>query len=212
MVAYTDLKQSIQDYTQNSETTFVAEIPFMVKQVEDRIQHLVQLPMFRKTSTGVMTSSNRFLSSPTDFVSVYSLAVLNGSSEYSFLLNKDVDFIREAFDAVSTTALPRFYALWDHDTFLLGPTPNSGYTSQLNYFYKPESIVTAENTWLGDEAPAAMLYGCLVEAYTFMKGEADLLALYDTRFKEALVKLKELGDGKNRMDNYRAGQVRMSVQ
>tara|TARA_R110000737_G_scaffold348969_2_gene384047 strand:+ start:67 stop:705 length:639 start_codon:yes stop_codon:yes gene_type:complete len=212
MVAYTDLKQSIQDYTQNSETTFVAEIPFMVKQVEDRIQHLVQLPMFRKTSTGVMTASNRFLSSPTDFVSVYSLAVLDGSSAYSFLLNKDVDFIREAFDTASTTALPRFYALWDHDTFLLGPTPDSGYTSQLNYFYKPESIVTAENTWLGDEAPAAMLYGCLVEAYTFMKGEADLLALYDTRFKEALIKLKELGDGKNRMDNYRAGQVRMSVQ
>ena len=138
--------------------------------------------------------------------------MLDGSSAYSFLLNKDVDFIREAFDTASTTALPRFYALWDHDTFLLGPTPDSGYTSQLNYFYKPESIVTAENTWLGDEAPAAMLYGCLVEAYTFMKGEADLLALYDTRFKEALIKLKELGDGKNRMDNYRAGQVRMSVQ
>jgi len=212
MVAYTDLVASIQEYTQNSETTFVAEIPNFVKQTEDRIQHLVQLPVFRKSSTGTMTASNRFLSSPTDFVSMYSLAVLNGSSEYSFLLNKDVDFIREAFDTTATTALPRFYALWDEDTFLLGPTPDSGYTAQLNYFYKPETIVTAENTWLGDEVPSALLYGCLVEAYTYMKGEQDLLAQYDTRFKEALVKLKELGDGKNRMDNYRSGQVRARVQ
>jgi len=158
---YTSLLASVQEYTQNSESTFVAEIPNMVKQVEDRIQHIIQLPVFRKTSSGTVTSSNRFLATPSDFVAAYSLAVLNGSSEYSFLLNKDVDFIREAFDQTTDTGLPRFYAVWDHDTFLLAPTPNSGYTTQLNYFYKPESIVTAENTWLGDEAEAAMLYGTL---------------------------------------------------
>ena len=209
---YTSLLSSVQEYTQNSESTFVAEIPNMVKQVEDRIQHIIQLPVFRKTSSGVMTSSNRFLATPTDFVAAYSLAVLNGSSEYSFLLNKDVDFIREAFDKTTDTGLPRFYAVWDHDTFLLAPTPDSGYTTQLNYFYKPESIVTAENTWLGDEAEAAMLYGTLVEAYTFMKGEQDLMQLYEQRYKEALVKLKELGDGKLRQDMYRSGQVRVPVQ
>ena len=123
-------------------------------------------------------------------MAAYSLAVLNGSSEYSFLLNKDVDFIREAFDQTTDTGLPRFYAVWDHDTFLLAPTPDSGYTTQLNYFYKPESIVT----------------------YTFMKGEQDLMQLYEQRYKEALVKLKELGDGKLRQDMYRSGQVRVPVQ
>ena len=209
---YTSLLSSVQEYTQNSESTFVAEIPNMVKQVEDRIQHIIQLPVFRKTSSGTVTTSNRFLATPTDFVAAYSLAVLNGSSEYSFLLNKDVDFIRESFDKTTDTGLPRFYAVWDHDTFLLAPTPDSGYTTQLNYFYKPESIVTAENTWLGDEAEAAMLYGTLVEAYTFMKGEPDLMQLYEQRYKEALVKLKELGDGKLRQDMYRSGQVRVPVQ
>ena len=209
---YTSLLSSVQEYTQNSESTFVAEIPNMVKQVEDRIQHIIQLPVFRKTSSGTVTASNRFLATPTDFVAAYSLAVLNGSSEYSFLLNKDVDFIRESFDKTTDTGLPRFYAVWDHDTFLLAPTPDSGYTTQLNYFYKPESIVTAENTWLGDEAEAAMLYGTLVEAYTFMKGEQDLMQLYEQRYKEALVKLKELGDGKLRQDMYRSGQVRVPVQ
>ena len=209
---YTSLLASVQDYTQNSESTFVAEIPNMVKQVEDRIQHIVQLPVFRKTSSGTVTASNRFLATPSDFVAAYSLAVLNGSSEYSFLLNKDVDFIRESFDKTTDTGLPRFYAVWDHDTFLLAPTPNSGYTTQLNYFYKPESIVTAENTWLGDEAESALLYGTLVEAYTFMKGEQDLMQLYEQRYKEALVKLKELGDGKLRQDMYRSGQVRVPVQ
>ena len=209
---YTSLLASVQEYTQNSESTFVAEIPNMVKQVEDRIQHIIQLPVFRKTSSGTVTASNRFLATPTDFVAAYSLAVLNGSSEYSFLLNKDVDFIRESFDKTTDTGLPRFYAVWDHDTFLLAPTPNSGYTTQLNYFYKPESIVTAENTWLGDEAESALLYGTLVEAYTFMKGEQDLMQLYEQRYKEALVKLKELGDGKLRQDMYRSGQVRVPVQ
>jgi len=173
---------------------------------------MVQLPAFRKTSTGTTTADNRFLNTPSDFVSVYALAVIDASANYFFLLNKDVNFIREAFDDVATTTgQPRFYALWDEDTFLLGPTPSESLSTQLSYFYKPASIVTEENTWLGDEAPAALLYGALVEAYTFMKGETDMLQLYDKRYMEALVKLKELGDGKNRGDMYRSGQTRVNV-
>lgn len=209
---YASLLASIQEYTQNSEAVFVAEIPNFVKQTEDRIQHLVQLPVFRKSSSVAMSSSNKNFSTPSDFVSVNSFAVLDGSSNYTFMLNKDVNFIRQAFGLVATTGLPRYYALEDHDTILLGPTPNSNYSTELNYFYKPQSIVDATNTWIGDESPAALLYGCLVEAYTYMKGEPDLLQLYDIRFKEAMVKLKELGDGKNRTDTYRSGQVRVLVQ
>jgi hypothetical protein len=208
---YASLLASIQDYTQNTETAFVAEIPNFVRQAEDRIQHMVQLPMFRKSQTGNLTADNRFLSTPSDFVSMYSLAVVDASGDYAFLLNKDVNFIREAFQATATSAQPRFYALWDEDTLILGPTPSTALETQIHYFYKPASIVTAENTWLGDEAPAAMLYGSLIEAYIYMKGEQDLLQLYDTKFKEALVKLKELGDGKNRQDAYRSGQTRMAV-
>jgi hypothetical protein len=208
---YSELTTAIQDYTQNSETTFVSHIPTFVKQAEDRIQHMVQLPMFRKSSSGTLTASNRFLAAPSDFVSAFSLAVIDASDDYHYLINKDVNFIREAFPATGTEGQPRFYALWDEDTFLLGPTPSAALNTQLHYFYKPESIVTASTTWLGDEAEAALLYGSLVEAYTFMKGEQDLIQLYDTKFKEALVKLKELGDGKNRQDMYRSGQVRMAV-
>lgn len=208
---YSELTTAIQDYTQNAETTFVSHIPTFVKQAEDRIQHMVQLPMFRKSSSGTLTASIRFLSAPSDFVSAFSLAVIDASNDYHFLINKDVNFIREAFPATGTEGQPRFYALWDEDTFLLGPTPSAALTTQLHYFYKPESIVTASTTWLGDEAEAALLYGSLIEAYTFMKGEQDLIQLYDTKFKEALVKLKELGDGKNRQDMYRSGQTRMAV-
>jgi len=208
---YAELTQQIQDYTENAETSFVDNIPNFVRQAEDRIYHMVQLPMFRRSQSATMTASNRFLTAPTDFISVHSLAVLDGSSNHRFLLSKDVNFMREAFPSTGTEALPRFYALWDEDTFLLAPTPDTGYTTELHYFYKPESIVTASTTWLGDEAEAALLYGALIEAYTYMKGEADILQLYDARYKEALIKLKELGDGKNRKDSYRNGQTRMPV-
>jgi len=211
MATYTELKASIQTYTQNSETTFVDEIPTFVKQAEDRIYHMAQLPALRKNQSGTLSSSNRFLSAPSDFISVHSLAVIDASSDYQYLINKDVNFIREAFRATGTTGTPRYYALWDEDTFLLGPTPSAGLTTELYYFYKPESIVTASTTWLGDENEAVLLYASLVEAYTYMKGEPDLLSLYDTKFKEALIKLKELGDGKNRQDSYRSGQVRMAI-
>jgi hypothetical protein len=186
-------------------------LPNIVKQVEDRIYHMVQLPALRKTQSGTLTASNRFLSTPTDFISVFSLAVVDASGNYVHLMNKDVNFLREAYPAIATEAEPRYYALWDEDTFVLSPTPDAGLSTVLTYFYKPESIVTASTTWLGDENEAVLLYGCLVEAYTFMKGDQDLIQLYDTKFKEALVKLKELGDGKNRKDAYRSGQVRMAV-
>tara|TARA_R110000751_G_C13488910_1_gene448811 strand:- start:55 stop:576 length:522 start_codon:yes stop_codon:yes gene_type:complete len=172
---------------------------------------MVQLPALRRSQSGSLASSNRFLTSPSDFISVHSLAVIDAAGDYQYLLNKDVNFIREAFRAVGTTGTPRFYALWDEDTFVLGPTPNAALTTVLHYFYKPESIITATNTWLGDENEAVLLYATLVEAYTYMKGEPDLLQLYDTKFKEALIKLKELGDGKNRRDSYRSGQVRVSI-
>jgi hypothetical protein len=208
---YTELTASIQTYCENTETNFVAEIPTFVKQAEDRIQHMVQLPAFRKSSTGSFTADNRFLATPSDFVSAFSLAVIDASADYYFLLNKDVNFIREAYPANATSGQPRFYALWDDDTIIVAPTPSASLATEIHYFYKPESIVTASTTWLGDEAEAALLYGSLVEAYTFMKGEQDLLTLYDGKFKEALVKLKELGDGKNRKDTYRSGQVRVAV-
>ena len=208
---YASLLSSIQTYTQNTETSFVSEIPNFVRQTEDRIQHLVQLPMFRKSQSGAITANNRFLSAPSDFVSMYSIAVIDASADYFYLINKDVNFIREAFRANATAAQPRYYAMFKENTFILGPTPSASLDTEIHYFYKPESLVTAGNTWLGDEAEAAMLYGSLVEAYIYMKGEADLLQMYDTKFKEALVKLKELGDGKNRQDAYRSGQTRMAV-
>ena len=210
-MTYAELVAAIKSYTENEETDFVAEIPNFVRQAEDRIQHMVQLPMFRKAQQGVLTASNRYLATPDDFISSFSIAVVNSDGEYSYLLNKDVNFIREAFSKVSTEGQPRFYALWDEDHFILGPTPNTALQVDLHYYYKPASIVTEGSTWLGDEAESTLLYACLLEAYTYMKGEPDLMTLYDTRYKEALIKLKELGDGKNRQDAYRSGQVRMAV-
>ena len=208
---YTELVAAIKSYTENEETDFVAEIPNFVRQAEDRIQHMVQLPMFRKSQQGNLTAGNRFLATPDDFISSFSMAVVNSAGEVSYLLNKDVNFIREAFPKIATEAQPRFYALWDENTFCLGPTPATALQVDIHYYYKPASIVTEATTWLGDEAESARLYGCLLEAYTYMKGEPDLMTLYDTRYKEALIKLKELGDGKNRQDAYRSGQVRMAV-
>jgi hypothetical protein len=210
-MTYAELIASVQTYTQNSEATFVAELPTFVKQAEDRIYHLAQLPFARKSQEGALTASTRFLSAPDDFISVFSLAVTDASNDYWFLMNKDVNFIREAFRATGTEGQPRYYAMWDEDTFVLAPTPAAGLTATLHYFYKPESLVTASTTWLATENEAAMLYGTLVEAYTFMKGEQDLIQLYDAKFKEALVKLKELADGKNRQDAYRSGQTRVGV-
>jgi hypothetical protein len=211
-MTYAELVQQIKDYTQNSEATFVSQIDTFITQAEERIRNAVQLPVIRRNSTGNLTASNQYLTAPSDFLAVFSLAVADGSGDYSFLLNKDVNFIRESYPSSGTEALPRFYAIFDEDSFILGPTPDSGYTVELHYFAEPASIIVDGTSWLGDNAERALLYACLIEAYTFMKGEVDVLAGYEKQFQESLMLLKNLGDGKNRMDAYRNGQVRYPVQ
>ena len=208
---YTNLVQAIKDYTENTETSFVSHIDEIIKQAEQRIYNEVQIPNLRKNSTGTTTSSNTYLQTPSDFLAPYSLAVLNSSSNYSYLLNKDVNWIREAYNSSSTTGLPKYYALFDDDTFILAPTPDATYTVELHYYYYPTSIVSAATTWLGDNYEQVLLYGCLLEAYTYMKGDADLMTLYKSRYDEGMKQLKMLGDGKDRRDTYSSGQVRYEV-
>lgn len=205
---FTTLKQAIQDYTQNSETTFVNNLSVIITQAEDRILKSVQLPDFRKNSTGTTTSGNAYLATPSDFLAPYSLAVDN--SGYEFLLFKDVNFIREAYPSSSTEGVPKYYGLFSDANFIIGPTPQSNYNVELHYFYKPESItVSADGTsWLGTNAESSLLYGCLVESYTFMKGNPELMQVYNTRYMEALENLKALGEGYSTTDSYRSGSVR----
>lgn len=208
---YTQLVQAIQDYTENDETTFVSQIPTFVKQAEERINRAVQIPDLRRNQTGNLTASNRFLAQPSDFLSVFSLAVIDGNGDYEFLLPKDVNFIREAYPSVSTTGKPQYYGIFDDEAFILAPTPDDSYTVQLHYYYDPPSIVDAGTSWLGDNAETALLYGSLIEAYTFMKGESDLINLYTARYNEAIAQLFNLGEGRNRMDSYRDGEPRARV-
>tara|TARA_Y100000114_G_scaffold113908_1_gene107901 strand:- start:1474 stop:2118 length:645 start_codon:yes stop_codon:yes gene_type:complete len=210
---FTTLKSAIQDYTQNTESTFVSNLPTLIVQAENRIIKSLELPNFRKNVTGTLTASNPYLSAPSDYLYPFSLAVLDGSNNYEYLLNKDVSFIRQAYPSASTTGTPKFYAQFDDDTFIVAPTPSTGLTVELHYFYKPESITVASSgtTWLGTNATEALLYGSLVEAYTFMKGEPDILANYENRFKEALGKLTLESDGYNRKDAFRDGQRKVNV-
>lgn len=208
---YSELNQAIQDYTENDETTFVSQIPTFVRQAEERINRAVQIPDLRRNQTGNLTASNRFLAQPSDFLSVFSLAVVDGSGDYEFLLPKDVNFIREAYPSVSTTGKPQYYGIFDDEAFILAPTPDDSYTVQLHYYYDPPSIVDAGTSWLGDNAETALLYGSLIEAYTFMKGESDLINLYTARYNEAIAQLFNLGEGRNRMDSYRDGEPRARV-
>ena len=222
---YAQLSAAIQEYTQNYETDFVANIPVFVQQAEQRIYNTVQFPSIRKNVTGFTTSGNKYLSCPLDFLAVYSMAVVSGD-EYTYLLNKDVNFIREAYPSTASAnnGLPRYYALFgpattnanppvitNELTFLLGPTPDAGYTIELHYYYYPESIVTAGTSWLGDNFDSVLLYGSLFEAYTFMKGEQDMINLYGQRYNEALALAKRLGDGMERGDAYRDGQIKLPV-
>jgi hypothetical protein len=223
---YTQLTAAICDYTQNFEQDFVSNIPVFVQQAEQRIFNTVQFPSIRKNVTGLTSVSNKYLSCPNDFLAVYSLAVIDASGNYEFLLNKDVNFIRQAYPNPTSTAIPKYYALFgpttsndpnplitDELTFILGPTPNAVYNVELHYYYYPESITVAADgqTWLGDNFDSVLLYGSLVEAITFMKGEADMVALYDGKYKEALGMAKRLGDGMERQDAYRSGQYRQAV-
>jgi|TARA_R110000796_G_scaffold51812_3_gene122257 hypothetical protein len=205
---FTTLKAAIQDYVESDETTFVSNLPTIITQAEERILQSVQLPDFRKNATGTTTGSNEYLAVPSDFLSVYSIAIDN--SGYEFLIQKDVNFIREAYPSASVTGIPKYYALFNEQTFLLAPTPNGTLTAELHYFYKPESITVSSDgtSWLGTNAENALLYGCLVEAYTFLKGDADLMQMYASRYAEALEDLKALGEGYNTTDSYRSGAVR----
>ena len=207
---FTTLKSTLQDYLETTETTFVDNLTVIITQAEDRILKSIQLPDFKKNSTGNTTSGTPYLTCPSDFLAPYSLAVDN--SGYEFLLYKDVNFIREAYPSSSTTGIPKYYSLFDAESFILAPTPNANLTAELHYFYKPESITTASagTSWLGDNAESTLLYGCLVEAYTFLKGEPDLLQLYAARYEDALAKLKGLGEGYDTTDSYRSGSVRQA--
>jgi hypothetical protein len=200
---YETLKAAILSYIETDEENLVANMPIIVQQAEDRILKAVQLPDFRKNVTGTVTVSDPYLIMPTDFLSPYSMAVDN--TGYEFLIFKEVSFVRQAYPDVTVTSVPKYYAIFSSEYFLVGPTPDQNYDIELHYFYKPESIVTAGTSWLGDNAESTLLYGCLVEAYTYTKGEADMVKTVNTRYTEALDKLKLLGEGRNATDSYRNG-------
>lgn len=224
-MTYTELVAAIQEYTENYESTFVANIPVFVQQAETRIYNTVQIPSLRRNSTGVLSASNKYLPAPNDFLSVYSFAVIENygtaTERYTYLLNKDVNYIREAYPTPADSGLPLYYAIFgpavasgvttNELSFILGPTPDDGYYVELHYYYYPESIVTAGTTWLGDNYDPALLYGSLREAYLFMKGETDLIQNVEAKYNEAMGELKRLGDGLERQDAYRSGQVRVKV-
>ena len=209
---YAQLVNEIQSYTENQFQT--ADIDTFIQQAEQRIYNTVQLPALRKNVTGTLTTGNKYLATPSDWLSTFSLAVINANNEYLYLLNKDVNFIRQSFPDTDAAFYgePEYYAVFDNNTFILGPTPDAAYSVELHYFYYPTSIVTAGTSWLGDNFSSALLYGSLLEAYTYMKGEADVIAQYQKRYDEAMALLKQLGDGKDRQDAYRSGQVRYPVQ
>jgi hypothetical protein len=233
-VNYSELSAAIQSYTENvfpstslydgSSVTPQQQIDRFIQQAEQRIYNTVQFPSLRKNVTGQMTANNKYLSCPGDFLAVYSLAAIDTDGSYKYLLNKDVNFIREAYPTPNSgTAIPKHYALFGPTTsgttitnelsFILGPTPDAAYNVELHYYYYPESITTAASgqTWLGDNFDTVLLYGSLVEAYTYMKGEADMMQLYNQKYMEALQLAKRLGDGMERGDAYRDGQVRIPV-
>tara|TARA_R100001377_G_C3168351_1_gene102119 strand:- start:281 stop:919 length:639 start_codon:yes stop_codon:yes gene_type:complete len=206
---YTELTAAIKDYTNNTETNFVAAIPTFVKQAEQRIYRSVNLPINRKNVAGNMTDGNAYLAMPTDptFLFPFSLSITSSSNQI-FLLNKDSNFIRSTYPNVSTKGTPKYYAVYDNDTFIIGPTPDSDYTTELHYYYQPSSIVADSTTWLGTNADSVLLYGSLLEAYTYMKGDADIMQTYQQRYNEALGLLKVQAEGRMTGDEYREGQIR----
>ena len=209
---YTQLVDEIQSYTENTFQT--TDIDTFIQQAEQRIYNSVQLPALRKNVTGNLTLGNKYLATPSDWLSTFSLAVINANNEYLYLLNKDVNFIRQSFPDTDSDyyGQPQYYAVFDNNTFIVGPTPDASYNAELHYFYYPESITTAGTSWVGDNFSSVLLYGSLLEAYTYMKGEADIIAGYQKRYDDAMQLLIQLGDGKNRQDAYRSGQVRVPVR
>lgn len=237
-MTYTELVAAIQSYTENQfPTTYLADgstvssttqINNLIEQAEQRIYNSVQFPSIRKNQYSLITANNKYISLPNDFLAVYSLALVTGvtnanldTGTYEYLLNKDANFIRQAYPTPNDTGEPKYYALFgptilnsaitNELSLILGPTPDAAYYVELHYFYYPESITTAGTSWLGDNFDSVLLYGSLVEAYTYMKGETDLVTLYNTKYNEALALAKRLGDGMERTDAYRTGQVRVAV-
>ena len=226
---YNELFAQIQSYTENqfpamilangSSVSVTTQIDTFIEQAERRIYNSVQIPSLRKNVTGTCTASNKYLACPNDYLSSFSLAVIDPTTnEYEYLLNKDVNFIRQAYPSPNDTGKPRYYALFgsrlndpNELTFILGPTPDFSYSAELHYFYYPESIVTAGTSWLGDNYSPVLLYGALVEAYTYMKGETDMLLAYNTKYNEAMQQLNRLGTGLERGDAYRDGQAKIKV-
>jgi hypothetical protein len=216
-VNYSELQTAVEDYTEN--TFSAADFATMTELAEQRIYNSVQLPALRKNVTGTLTSGNQYLAAPTDFLSVFSLAVIDALGNYEYLLNKDVNFIRSAFPNPNTTGTPKYYALFGPDsgnltelTLILGPTPSAGLTAELHYFYYPQSIVTAGTSWLGDNFDSVLFNAVMVEAARFMKQEQDVVAMMDKEYAQSMDLLKNLGDAKNRQDAYRSGQVRYPVK
>ncbi len=215
---YTQLKTAVEDSVEN--TFSATDFATLTKLAEDKIYNSVQLPALRKNVTGDLSAGNQYLAAPPDFLAVYSMAIFPAAGgEYTFLLNKDVNFIRESYPNPATTGVPRYYALFGpvynlptELTFILGPTPVAGYKAELHYFYYPESIATAGTSWIGDNFESVLFNAVMVEAGRFMKEEADIMTMYQNQFNESFLLLKNLGDGKNRMDAYRSGQVRTPVK
>ena len=218
---YTELVTEIQDYTQNYEASFVAAIPTFVKQAEKRIYNGVQLPALRRNVTGAVAEGSMYLSCPADFLSAFSLAVIDAGGNYEYLLNKDVNFLRAAYPRPSYTGLPQYYALFGPTvangtpsaelSFMVAPTPDANYVVELHYYHYPESIVTAGTSWVGDNYDPVLLYGSLVEAYIYMKGDADVMASYEKKYQDAMAQLNRLGTGLERGDAYRDGQAKIRV-
>lgn len=216
-MTYAELCTAIQDYVENTFST--TQLNLFIEQAEQRIYNSIQLPDLRKNVTGVISADNKYLQCPLDFLSVYSLAVIDADDNYTYLLNKDVNFIREAYPNPNDKAIPKYYAIFgprsddiNELTFILGPTPDAQYDAELHYFYYPPSIVVAGDTWLGENFDSALLYGSILEAYTFLKGDVDIMANYRQRYEEAMTLLNTLATGKDRGDAYRNGQARIPVR
>jgi hypothetical protein len=217
-MTYAELVSAIKGYAENDFPTTAGsftstnQLNTFIQQAEQRVYNSVQFPAIRKNVTGTTTSGNKYLAMPDDFLASYSLAAIDGDGNYEFLLNKDVNFIRAAYPKATDSGVPYYYALFDDNTFILGPTPDAAYTMELHYYYYPASIVTAGTSWLGDNFDSVLLYGALLEAAAFMKSDTDTIKNYMDRYNEALLLAKRLGDGMDRQDAYRSGQFRMDVK
>jgi len=208
---YTQLSQTIQDYAETDEQLFVDNIPNFVQFAEERIYNAVQIPAIRKNQIGNFTAGDHYLALPDDYLASFSLAVIDADGNYEYLLDKDVNFIRQSYPTANDQGVPRYYAQFKPYTYLIGPTPDDSYQVELHYYYYPESIVTAGTSWLGDNFETALVYGALREAVIFQKGEQDMVAYYEQKYQESLALLKDLGDGKDRRSAYRDGQLRMPI-